>query len=779
MSEVISHWLGMLRSRWESRREGTVTVLPTGWRALRGRQQGQTLVIVIFAFIGILAFVGLGVDLGLVYVERVRVARAADAAALAGASELPLEGTAQERAKVYLQGNGYDHTNTSEVRLVIDGNHVSGPPEDDASTVIWIDTLYSRDTSVPPAQQASTANRIRVRVQQQVFMTFMQFIGFHHFPVEALAEAESINNLDVVIVYDKSGSMEYDTLCYGCWEPDADEMYPNGDIYPLHWSDSTMASADHCANACGDHGDGDYDSYNAYYEVNDCNYHRYGTNNYYIVIEAEEYSSLEESADYHTWGFTPYKTFWVVQRNEYNYYHSRNVGAMGRDSRGAYLSHHPYAEHGSTSGLGVACTWDDLTNGELCRSGVPGGPFPAPRADYEFVAPRDDDYYIWIQGQGGSDNGNQHIFWGIDSAPRGQDSGFDNGAQYDGARDYSWDWRYLGRVDNLVRGSTHTLNLWAGGAGFDVDRIVITTDNSSPLPSTMTSGGTPPNNGRTDWACHECDPRFAGRPGGHEPTVDEPYYRPDCDFGANPDQRRDAIYDDEQPIRGALEAANHFVARLDPGLDQIGYVRYNDEVVYYDEPHREDDDVVELQCVRRLGAGCTAQVITDTVLAELDSTRAGGATNIAEGMEFGIDVLSTGDCVADGHCGRPGAAHIMVLMTDGQANTYPDCYQMWGACRTECDCIGEEDCCCEEDLWDGGPGEGYPCANDCVMYYAQEARDNAIAIYTISLGYSADRELMEEVANLTGGYHRWAPTRDKLDDIFDELYESIFLRLIQ
>ena len=143
-------------------------------------------------------------------------------------------------------------------------------------------------------------------------------------------------------------------------------------------------------------------------------------------------------------------------------------------------------------------------------------------------------------------------------------------------------------------------------------------------------------------------------------------------------------------------------------------------------------------------------------------------------MEFGIDVLSTGDCVTDDHCGRPGAAHIMVLMTDGQANTYPDCYQMGGACRTAC-----AHQCCVEDLWDGGPGEGYPCANDCVMYYAQEARDNAIAIYTISLGFSADRELMEEVANLTGGYHRWAPTPDTLDDIFDELYESIFLRLIR
>ena len=60
----------------------------------------------------------------------------------------------------------------------------------------------------------------------------------------------------------------------------------------------------------------------------------------------------------------------------------------------------------------------------------------------------------------------------------------------------------------------------------------------------------------------------------------------------------------------------------------------------------------------------------------------------------------------------------------------------------------------------------------------RRSRDSAIVVYTISLGWSADRELMEHVADLTGGFHRWAPTSDKLDQIFDELYERIFLRLI-
>jgi uncharacterized repeat protein (TIGR01451 family) len=547
-------------------------------------------------------------------------------------------------------------------------------------------------------------------------------IGFPHLPAETSAKEQSPDEVDIVIVYDRSGSMEYDTLCYGCWEP-SEEQYPNGYIYPLHWSDSTIESADHCATS------------NRYHERGD---------EIYVVIEAEEYSRL--SADCHDWANTPYYTFWVLQRNAYNAYAGEQVGAIGWDARGAYLSHHPFANFQDTSGLGVACTWYDLTHGEYCWSGVPaGGPFPAPRADYDFYAPRDDQYYFHIRGQGGPFGRDRHIFWGMDGAVLGQEGGFLTGPYYDGAAASRWGWHRLSKGEGGNQGDTvyltagdHTLHLWAGGAGFDVDRVIISTDGS--LDSTERDLS--PNDGRTGWACDPCDPRFAGRPGGHGGAP----YRPDC----STDQRLDTIYDDEQPIRNALEAAKHFVGRLNPRFDQVGYVQYSTDAQI----------ASELQCLRRLGAdNCTAQVITDTVLYGLDRTRAGGATNIAEGIKSGIDVLST----VSPHYGRPGAARVMVLMTDGQANrypNYPDYHECW-----------------QEDLWpDVGDWE-LDRAADCVMYYAQEARDNGIAICTISLGWSADRELMWEVAELTGCTQRGADSREELDHVFDELYERIFLRL--
>ena len=70
-------------------------------------ERGQSLIIVAFSIFVLMGFVGLAVDVGISYVDRVRARRAADAAALAAAGELPLEAAAQVRALEYLETNGY------------------------------------------------------------------------------------------------------------------------------------------------------------------------------------------------------------------------------------------------------------------------------------------------------------------------------------------------------------------------------------------------------------------------------------------------------------------------------------------------------------------------------------------------------------------------------------------------------------------------------------------------------------------------------------------------
>jgi hypothetical protein len=206
------------------------------------------------------------------------------------------------------------------------------------------------------------------------------------------------------------------------------------------------------------------------------------------------------------------------------------------------------------------------------------------------------------------------------------------------------------------------------------------------------------------------------------------------------------------------------VRRLNPELDQIGYVWYSNEASIREE----------LYCLKRIGS-CED---FSNVLAAIDSTFARGGTNIADAMWDGIRVLTTGAESSGGtfppkqpgklHYGRPSAAHIMVLMTDGQANVYPDLPPGY-----------DPEDCYSDDLWPAQPGEttDQARARECVVWFAERARDQGIVIYTIGLGAQADSELLYHVADLTGGWYYFAPSAEELNAIFENLYERIFLRL--
>jgi len=72
------------------------------------KEDGQVIIIIALAFTLLLGFTALGIDIGVLYLEQVRLARAADAAALAGAQELPDTVRAASVARQYAQLNGLD-----------------------------------------------------------------------------------------------------------------------------------------------------------------------------------------------------------------------------------------------------------------------------------------------------------------------------------------------------------------------------------------------------------------------------------------------------------------------------------------------------------------------------------------------------------------------------------------------------------------------------------------------------------------------------------------------
>ena len=178
-------------------------------------QQGQSLIIVAFLIVALLAVVGLAVDLGLMYVEKVRLGRAVDAAALAGAQELPDESAAYDRMVEYLELNGYDE-NAEDFGL-----GWAFPDEFDCFN--------------PPCAHY----HLVVSGTQSVSLTFLRVLNFDAVDVSAHAIGENANRLDVALVIDVSGSMDDDTcsttgLSHGCspwWDSSTDIFFEDFTAY--------------------------------------------------------------------------------------------------------------------------------------------------------------------------------------------------------------------------------------------------------------------------------------------------------------------------------------------------------------------------------------------------------------------------------------------------------------------------------------------------------------------------------------------------------------------
>jgi hypothetical protein len=716
-------------------------------------ERGQSIILLAFVFVSFLIIIGLAIDLGLVYIERVRLGRAVDAAALGGVQELPGETAAFARAVMFLRDNGY--TCPGNTTIYFNDPQEVNPPicsSANAMAVIHVNTADYRELDEFYNPLQDTAMRIRVEGIRNVPLNFMKFAGqqFSAVPVGGRAVAENVRDLDVAVVFDRSGSMEFDTICYGCWEVDdrdyydyndwpSGEEYPNGgDRYPLAYPNEL----------CSGYAPEDmYRTYSGYR---------------YVVIEAEHF--------YNNWPiFNPdYKgtqsgvktSYWGLQRN------GKGASTVGDDpvrcsgvtgSRagcGGYMQHNPFS---------TTFPEQVYDSSEIAS---------APQLIYRFQVPTSGTYRIWLRGQGGAGNDwsanvdRRLIHWGLNGAYRGSSTNFASGSYYDGATYGNWYWR---RVDEfgLLAGQTYNLNIWAGGAGFRLDKIVITNapdwmaDDILLNPSYGTveqRKGPAATAGLSGFACWPCYPLFG--PPSSQQCQDA--------WDANPQWQEmyDAMFDDKQPVRAAKEAVKLFIdppedmeSRLEPKFDQIGLVSYSSsEYTSIDS---------ELECVKRRGA--TACTSFQSVLNIIETIDSGGSTSMASALWDGILVLMNGQEVAGNeltrqtgrlHYGRSGTSKFIILMTDGVPNVRPR------------DADGDYVAC--PDLYpDGG------VYHDCVVYFAQKARDNGVIVYTIGLGEGVDEVLLTTVADTTGGNYYPAPDKDDLERIFMEILQQIYIRLVE
>jgi hypothetical protein len=760
--------------------------LPGGIQKVPG-QAGQSLILLALAFLGLVAMLGLALDLGLLYIERIHMKRAVDAATLAGVVELPDEEQAMARAIEYLRMNNYDVGN--DVNVMVWGCTRSDP-DADLSTLDNPGTLveYVPATVNPPRAtfvmdtygfqmlprqgedcgdydgeyMTGTANKIAITGTVRVAMNFMQFFGFDTVPAQDAAVAQNITNLDIALVFDHSGSMQADTICYDCWHETTDDVtthpYPsNGTYYPISYT--LVMTKNLCSSTPEDYVD--------------------SSSRHYAIMESEFYSRNESS--YYRETRQTGTGYWAVQRGTIGSLRSSSVDG----TRSAHVGHNPYWTYGQASPpaplLGRFYTLEDA------KSGV------SPRLEYDFTVGWTGDAYIWMRAQGGGTwsfwvntvSGSYYqdpskVYWAVDSTAPTENSTSTSctATNYDYAGsstcDDYWNWKRIGSM-SVISGSTHTLKFWAGSPGYEIDKIVVTsnsgTDYSQIEPLTTNSGrGRPATVGSArSGACDPCNPIYGLTVNPSDCTT--PYYL----VTTQTNRLADDLFSDFEPLRTSQEAVKRFVKKLDPQFDQVGFVGFSSN----------PSPRAELACIRAEGAACYNPLVQSppisytTILETIETQSADGSTDIADALRNGLEVLganvddqSDRDNLCDGttysSCGRGGSAkRVLILLTDGSPNEHPT--------DKDDDNDGVANCCEDGSLWPYNSDPDF----DCVMYYAIRARQVGAVVYTIGLGNGVVPELLQAVADETQGTYYYAPSPSDLDDIFDQILANIYVRLIE
>jgi hypothetical protein len=201
---------------------------------------GQSLIIVAMGFVAILAFIGFALDTGILFLNRVWLGQAVDAATLSAGYELPNIRGACARAVEYLEAN--DYIAGSEFKFEIVFPSIPGTPGGDpgqyviSSELDGIKTPEDCVTLGVPSVHENVHYEVQVLGRQQVPVAFMGILGFGDVEAGVDGLVERTRIFDIALVLDNSGSMDYDTCGYHrdvSGDPEGFTTYAANNLYPV------------------------------------------------------------------------------------------------------------------------------------------------------------------------------------------------------------------------------------------------------------------------------------------------------------------------------------------------------------------------------------------------------------------------------------------------------------------------------------------------------------------------------------------------------------------
>lgn len=182
-----------------------------------------------------------------------------------------------------------------------------------------------------------------------------------------------------------------------------------------------------------------------------------------------------------------------------------------------------------------------------------------------------------------------------------------------------------------------------------------------------------------------------------------------------------------QPMDTLRVAAKSFLNDLDAEVDQVGVVSYSSEA---------SSPVEQMLTANFVGA--------QSAIDDVDQP--GGWTHIGDGILKAMGELNS-------ERARGSTVKVIILLSDGA----PTCRES-GQCGSSTSI--------------GNDGRDYARA------MADQANSNNFIIHTISLGSGADRALMQDIAQRTGGGEFFAATGSDLSVVFQQIRERIPVRLV-
>lgn len=179
----------------------------------RTKDRGQAILIIALAMVGLVAFVGMMTDGGVLFIEYGKLKRGIDAAAIASAQQFRAGFKGADLATaaqnfLTLNDSRADAINVYRCGKDADGNDLATDP----GTGQILGTNGAPDGTLPDNTLCTTPLRklVRVEAEKWVNFGFMRVVGLNGMTIRADSVGEAAS-IDLVLVIDTSTSMSYET----------------------------------------------------------------------------------------------------------------------------------------------------------------------------------------------------------------------------------------------------------------------------------------------------------------------------------------------------------------------------------------------------------------------------------------------------------------------------------------------------------------------------------------------------------------------------------------